>query len=358
MSTPTRKTKKRHSSINAPFKSPLKRINESNSFTDPTINNQNNEINEQPDVIRSQLNLNDTNKQTSSFHTELQHLGKENIHIAKVIIDDVNDNEDNDDLDDNSKIENCINKLLSKRPNQSYIDLELELAKCRNRLHAYNEAKDSCRSQLNLNDTNKQTSSFHTELQHLGKENIHIAKVIIDDVNDNEDNDDLDDNSKIENCINKLLSKRPNQSYIDLELELAKCRNRLHAYNEAKDSCRSQLNLNDTNKQTSSFHTELQHLGKENIHIAKVIIDDVNDNEDNDDLDDNSKIENCINKLLSKRPNQSYIDLELELAKCRNRLHAYNEAKDSCVILFGLLANNRGCLVRELYSEFDLNLDD
>ncbi|CAH8549035.1 unnamed protein product [Schistosoma guineensis] len=144
MSTPTRKTKKRHSSINAPFKSPLKRINESNSFTDPTINNQNNEINEQPDVIRSQLNLNDTNKQTSSFHTELQHLGKENIHIAKVSIDDVNDNEDNDDLDDNSKIENCINKLLSKRPNQSYIDLELELAKCRNRLHAYNEAKDSC----------------------------------------------------------------------------------------------------------------------------------------------------------------------------------------------------------------------
>ncbi|CAH8569155.1 unnamed protein product [Schistosoma rodhaini] len=144
MSTPTRKTKKRHSSVHAPFKSPLKRINESNSFTNPTINNQTNEINEQLDVIESRLNLNDIDQKTDLFHTELRHLGNENIHPAKVSIDNVNDNEDKDDLNDDSEIENCINKLLSKRPNQSCIDLEVELAKCRNRLHAYNEAKDSC----------------------------------------------------------------------------------------------------------------------------------------------------------------------------------------------------------------------
>ncbi|CAH8500117.1 unnamed protein product [Schistosoma turkestanicum] len=143
MSTPARKSKKRHSSINAPFKSPLKKINESSSFTDPDVNNRNNETNKQVRVIGSQSSFHNADEQTSPFQTEL-HPEKENIPIARVSIGDISDNEDGDDLDDNNEIEKCVDELLSKRPNQSCIDLEVELAQCRNRLHAYNEAKDSC----------------------------------------------------------------------------------------------------------------------------------------------------------------------------------------------------------------------
>ncbi|KAK4471372.1 hypothetical protein MN116_004806 [Schistosoma mekongi] len=116
------------------------------------------------------------------------------------------------------------------------------------------------------------------------------------------------------------------------------------------DVTKSQSNANYSIKRTSRLQSEQQHLEKENVPFAEV----------NSDISDNmdDEIEKCIDKLLSKRPNETCIDLEVELSRWRGRLHAYNEAKDSCIILFGLLANNRGCLVRELYSEFGMELDD
>uniref|UniRef100_A0AA85J9B5 DNA repair protein SWI5 homolog n=1 Tax=Trichobilharzia regenti TaxID=157069 RepID=A0AA85J9B5_TRIRE len=108
-------------------------------------------------------------------------------------------------------------------------------------------------------------------------------------------------------------------------------------------------------------HDKEQQPEKENIPSCNVgDSTDVNkhDNDDDDDDDDDREIEKCIEELLSRRQNQSCINLDIELGQWRNRLHAYNEAKDSCIILFGLLANNRGCLVRELYQEFGMDLDD
>ncbi|CAH8849884.1 unnamed protein product [Trichobilharzia szidati] len=99
---------------------------------------------------------------------------------------------------------------------------------------------------------------------------------------------------------------------------------------------------------------EQQQEEKENISSCNV----GNSTDVNKCDDDDSEIEKCIEELLSRRQNQSCINLDAELAQCRNRLHAYNEAKDSCIILFGLLANYRGCLVRELYQEFGMDLDD
>lgn len=72
-------------------------------------------------------------------------------------------------------------------------------------------------------------------------------------------------------------------------------------------------------------------------------------------IDHASEIEQCLESLLKSRMN---VNIDEELRMWRNRLHAYNEAKDSCLILFGLLAHKRKCLVRDLYSEFGLDLGD
>ncbi|KAH8875998.1 Inhibitor of growth protein 4 [Schistosoma japonicum] len=136
MSTPTRRIQKRHLNVHAPFKSPLKKISESSIFTHPNMNSQNIETKEQLDVTKSQSTINDSIKQTNRLQSEQQHLEKENVPFAEVN-SDVNNNMDDE-------IEKCIDKLLSNRPNETCIDLEVELSRWRSRLHAYNEAKDSC----------------------------------------------------------------------------------------------------------------------------------------------------------------------------------------------------------------------
>ncbi|KAF8564473.1 hypothetical protein P879_10713 [Paragonimus westermani] len=52
------------------------------------------------------------------------------------------------------------------------------------------------------------------------------------------------------------------------------------------------------------------------------------------------------------------LDIEKELAVWRNRMHVYNEVKDACLEIFGRLAHAKGCLIRDLYDQFQLEPDD
>ncbi|CAH8532279.1 unnamed protein product [Heterobilharzia americana] len=130
MSTPTRRTK-RNFNVYAPYKSPLKVINE-NRVLDDISNGQSNKVNSNVDDINSQLTMKNADRQINRQNRE--QLDEENIPVDSVC--DINVDSDAD-----IEIENCINKLLSKRPNQKFIDLEIELFQWHNRLHAYNEAK-------------------------------------------------------------------------------------------------------------------------------------------------------------------------------------------------------------------------
>ncbi|VDP91015.1 unnamed protein product [Echinostoma caproni] len=68
------------------------------------------------------------------------------------------------------------------------------------------------------------------------------------------------------------------------------------------------------------------------------------------------EIEYLKEKLLNGRSGP--LDVEKDLEIWRNRMHQYNEAKDACLNIFGRLAHAKGCLVRELYDEYGLELDD
>ncbi|GAA49965.1 inhibitor of growth protein 4 [Clonorchis sinensis] len=68
------------------------------------------------------------------------------------------------------------------------------------------------------------------------------------------------------------------------------------------------------------------------------------------------EIERLTAKLMEGRTEP--LDVEKELALWRSRMHAYNEAKDACLQLFGRLAHVKGCLVRDLYKEYGLDLKD
>lgn len=50
-------------------------------------------------------------------------------------------------------------------------------------------------------------------------------------------------------------------------------------------------------------------------------------------------------------------DVEAELKKWRELLHEYNEAKDSCLYVFGQLSHLKLTTVRELYNEHNLDID-
>ncbi|TGZ74158.1 hypothetical protein CRM22_001096 [Opisthorchis felineus] len=76
----------------------------------------------------------------------------------------------------------------------------------------------------------------------------------------------------------------------------------------------------------------------------------------NDETDLQQEIEQLTAKLMEGRTEP--LDVEKELALWRNRMHAYNEAKDACLQLFGRLAHVKGCLVRDLYKEYGLDLKD
>ncbi|OON18650.1 PHD-finger, partial [Opisthorchis viverrini] len=76
----------------------------------------------------------------------------------------------------------------------------------------------------------------------------------------------------------------------------------------------------------------------------------------NDETDLQQEIERLTAKLMEGR--NEPLDVEKELALWRNRMHAYNEAKDACLQLFGRLAHVKGCLVRDLYKEYGLDLTD
>lgn len=68
------------------------------------------------------------------------------------------------------------------------------------------------------------------------------------------------------------------------------------------------------------------------------------------------EIDELTKKLMQNRTEP--LDVDEELAIWRNRMHEYNEAKDACLQIFGLLAHAKGCLVRELYSQYGLELND
>ncbi|CAL8084505.1 unnamed protein product [Calicophoron daubneyi] len=72
--------------------------------------------------------------------------------------------------------------------------------------------------------------------------------------------------------------------------------------------------------------------------------------------DKKTELEELKRKFMENRPVP--LDVDEELAKWRERMHAYNEAKDACLILFGRLAHIKGCLVRDLYETYGLDLDD
>ncbi|THD19423.1 Inhibitor of growth protein [Fasciola hepatica] len=68
------------------------------------------------------------------------------------------------------------------------------------------------------------------------------------------------------------------------------------------------------------------------------------------------EIEDLQKKLVVDRTKP--LNVDDELAIWRKRMHEYNEAKDACLQIFGLLAHAKGCLVRELYNQYGLELDD
>ncbi len=50
--------------------------------------------------------------------------------------------------------------------------------------------------------------------------------------------------------------------------------------------------------------------------------------------------------------------MALEMKAHIQRLHAYNELKDSVIVLLGRLAELEGVTVKSLYERFDIQLDD
>lgn len=50
-------------------------------------------------------------------------------------------------------------------------------------------------------------------------------------------------------------------------------------------------------------------------------------------------------------------DVEAELKRWRELLHEYNEAKDACLYVFGQLSHLKMTTVKELYKEYNLELD-
>ncbi|EPZ31261.1 hypothetical protein O9G_000906 [Rozella allomycis CSF55] len=70
------------------------------------------------------------------------------------------------------------------------------------------------------------------------------------------------------------------------------------------------------------------------------------------------KIDSLQQEVDEKMDELEIIDIENEYKDYLNLVHTYNDLKDAGQKIIGILAVNKGVTSRELYKDFDLNIDD